>query len=302
MLPKISNNLYDVCHFVEQQIVGQENPILCDWWAKKNAFRHAFTLESILSQIETQQGRRLKILNMSGLSCGHQDFSILAYLAQHSIKVDYFAIEHPNSPYLRIPIFNTQVAKYGIETILCNLQDVTAATLREKVGAPDIVLFTEIAEHLEHADLLRSFRTIADILAKDGSLILTIPNLDSFDNRFQHLFGKEIDYWGDGLANLDQGLFGHIVYYNIPRLRRLLRDIGLEISTARTLNFPYPDPKLAGLRLMVEKTKLKTINAMISLGEKSWRFPRFMNSTKTLGELIYIEARRGRRERIPFAL
>jgi len=174
--------------------------------------------------------------------------------------------------------------------------------MRAAGGEPDVILFTEIAEHLEHADLLRSLETIAALLGNEAYLILTTPNFDRFEYRIQHLLGREVAYWGDGYANLRGGLFGHIVYYNIPRLRRLLNDAGLSLTAARTFNFPEPDPALSGFRKIAAGMKLQVLNSLIAMGERSWRFPRFMNATKTLGELLYIEARRGERVEIPFAL
>jgi hypothetical protein len=116
------------------------------------------------------------------------------------------------------------------------------------------------------------------------------------------LLGKKSSYWGDGTENMEKGLFGHIVYYNIPRLRRLLRDVGLEIRRSSTVNFPVVDAELRGARKRIEQMKLAMVDALIFVGEKTWHIPTLMNAMKTLGELIYLEIHKGSTEKVPFAL
>ncbi len=298
----IRKEIYEICYLVENQIVGQEDLALCDWWAKKNAFRHALTINSILDYLKSEKLQTVRIFNMSGLSCGHQDFSICHYLSMLNIPFDYSVLEHPNSPYLKNPVFQRKVDDLNINVIDGDLRDLRSTEIKGKVGEPDIILFTEIAEHLEHSILLHSLSVINELLADEGYLILTTPNLDCFQNRIKHLLGREIDYWGDGMVNLEQQLFGHIVYYNLPRLRRLLQDVGLTPFNLFTVNFPYVDPELKGISGTLQSLKIKLLDSIILSGERSWRLPTYMNATKTLGEQIYLEARKAPRQAIPFAL
>jgi len=302
-LSEISQVIYPVCYSVEEKIAGQQDKDLCDWWAKKNAFRHSLSLRSILTYLHGNPSiRKLKILNLSGLYPGHQDFSICHYL-KDKLPVEFFAVDHPNSPFLKNSFFVAEVEKLRIRTILRDVKQLMSQEIGEYLsGPPDIVLFTEIAEHLEHGTFLRSLQLIAEILPPHGLVLFSTPNADAMKYRIGHLMGRELGYWGDGATNMGKGLFGHVVYYNIPRLRRLLHDAGLKLQQEMTVNFPVVDPKFTGTKKRKEQLKLSVSNALIDVGDKFWRMPTLKYALKTVGDLIYLEIRKGSRERIPLAL
>jgi len=299
---EIATSLYETSYLVESQIVGQKDEAVCDWWARKNAFRHAFTAASLLQFAQTRAGQPISIFNLSGLSCGHQDFALCGFLRHLGIPFKYVALEHPSSPYLSMPIFKDQVALHGIQIIFADLRELRAEELVSQTGTPDVILFTEIAEHLEHSALLKAFQAMSTLLADDGRVVLTTPNMDYWRYRLRHLVGKPPSHWGEGLDNMGFGLFGHIVYYGIPRLRHLLADCGLRVTHARTFNFPCCTPGQSTLAGYRERIALGVTNALISTGEHMWRFTALMEATRTLGEVIYLEAGKGTRQEIPFAL
>ena len=297
----IFNTVYPICREVESQIVGQNNQQLCDYWGNKNALRATLTIEFIIEQYK-QTDKKLTILNLSGLSCGHQDFSISYYLKLNNVKADIFTLEHPETPYRKDTNFQNRIKNSNINVIYADLKHLDLDIFEELLGKIDIILFTEIAEHLEHSVLLNCIKTIKQLLSPQGKLLLTTPNLDRLKYRINHLVGQQIDYWGDGKSNLDSGLFGHIVYYNIPRLRRLLADNGLNISNCKTINYPFNNP-LDSTRNQLKSTFNRLISdTLIFIGERAWRLPSIHNSCKTLGELIYIEAVHGEIKSIPLKL
>jgi hypothetical protein len=299
----IAQEIYPICYYVEQEIVRHQDLELCRWWGAKDAFRHSLTLRSIVKYLNGTEARNgLKILNLSGLYPGHQDFSICHYL-KNRMPIEYYAVDHPNSPYLSTPAFVCKVSEFGIHTIYKDMKELTVQDIRDRMnGCPDIVLFTEIAEHLEHGTFLRCLQLIAEILPSHGLLLLSTPNADALKSRIDHLLGRRLDHWGDGTANMANGLFGHIVYYNIPRLRRLLRDVGLEIRKSSTVNFPVVGAESRGARKRVEQIKLAIVDGLIVIGETSWRIPTLMNAMKTMGNLVYLEVQKGTEEKVPFAL
>lgn len=299
---EIASLLYEASYLVESQIVGQKDEGVCTWWAKKNAFRHAFTAASLHQFAQTRAGRPITIFNLSGLSCGHQDFALCGFLRKLGIPFKYVALEHPSSPYLSMPVFKDQVELHGIQIIFADLRELRAEELVRQTGTPDVILFTEIAEHLEHSALLKAFQAMSTLLADDGFVVLTTPNMDYWRYRLRHLIGRPASHWGEGLDNMAFGLFGHIVYYGIPRLRHLLADCGLQVSKARTFNFPCCTPGQSALAGYRERIGIGVTNTLISAGEHLWRFPSLMEATRTLGEVIYLEARKGPRQEIPFAL
>jgi len=301
-LDRISSALVENCRVVEAEIVGQTDAVVADWWAKKNAFRHAFTAQSLLRAARAHSDRPLRILNLSGLSCGHQDFSICAYLRAQGLSFEWLAVEHPASPHLANSVFKDLVQRNAIQILLLDLGEAQAGPLRELAGEADVVLFTEIAEHLEHRQFLKSLDLVTSVLRPAGTLILTTPNVDQLRFRLRHLLALEVDHWGDGHANMEAGIFGHITYYGVPRLRRLLADCGLAIHSARTVDFPYPDPNAGTAARIRHALRLRLVRGAIAAGEAAWRWPAIQGTLKTLGELTVIEARLSVRRPVPFAL
>lgn len=301
-LDEIRRAIFPVCYEVEEKIGGEKDKELCHWYSKKNSLRHSLVLRSILSNSGGGGAMEpLKILNLSGMGFGHQDFSLCHYL-RDKLPIEYYAVEHPNSPFRNHEFFVRKVECLGVRTIFRDLKAVTATEIRDALGAPpDIILCTEIAEHLEHGTLLRCLQLISDLLPAHGLVLLSTPNADSMTYRIRHLVGRESSHWGDGTENMASGLFGHIVYYNIPHLGRLLRDVGLDIRQGASVNFAV-HPKLTGINKYMEQVKLALSDALIVVGEKSWRVPALMNAMKTLGELLYLEVRKGPVVKIPFAI
>lgn len=298
----IAEELYEACYLVESQIVGQKDEEVCAWWARKNAFRHTFTASSLLQLSQDSGGQPLTIANLSGLSCGHQDFTLCSFLRKQGIPYKYVALEHPNSPYLQMPVFKDQVARHGIQIFFADLRELRVEELLVQTGNPDVILFTEIAEHLDHSTLLKAFQVMHTLLADRGHIILTTPNMDNLRYRLRHLIARPASHWGEGLNNMEAGLFGHIVYYGIPRLRHLLGDCGLEVSQSSTFNFPCCTPGNSALARLGERVGLAFTNGLIQAGKHLWRFPAAINATSTLGEVIYLEAKKGPRKEIPLAL
>ncbi len=240
MTRQIARELYDICYRVEREIVGQGTK-MSRFWAKANSLRHAHTVKAILDYAVARELTELKILNASGLSSGHQDFSICNYLRKR-YNVDWIAFESPHGPYLASPIFNEMVNELFIN---CELSDLTDAKQLFGYGFYDVILFTEIAEHLDHPTLLRSLLGVRERLKEDGIIIVTTPNLAYLTNRIKLLLGNgDLHYWGDGTENLSQGLWGHIVYYDLNRLRRLLSDTGLSVVKSYSFNYGNLEPTL----------------------------------------------------------
>jgi methyltransferase family protein len=301
-LNEIREAIVPVCYEVEEKIGGEQDKELCNWYSQKNSFRHGLVIRSILSNFDVGGATEaLKILNLSGMGFGHQDFSICHYL-RNKLSLEYYAVEHPNSPFRNHEFFVRKVEALGVRAIFRDLKGVTAKEIRDSLGAvPDIILFTEIAEHLEHGTLLRCLQLVSDLLPTHGLALMSTPNANSITFRLRCLMGRESSHWGDGTENLAKGLFGHIVYYSIPHLGRLLRDVGLEIQRSTSVNFSV-HPKLTGRDKYLEQLKLALANALIVVGERAWRVPALMNAMKTLGELLYLEVRKGSVAKIPFAI
>jgi SAM-dependent methyltransferase len=224
--------LIDVCTDVETSIAGKIDESAAAW-ALADAMRHAHTLGALVDIADAHEGQ-LSILNASGLYHGHQDFSLATALARRGVPFTWTTQESEDSPYLKN---ETMVGYLDALSIEVNLVD-----YRRPVKMPDhqfdVILFTEIAEHLDHTALLNALRALRSTLVDGGTLILTTPNLVSLPNRLRLLFGHGGQpFFGDGLANLEAGLYGHIAAYDIGRLTRLLADVGFVTTDSYTFDW-----------------------------------------------------------------
>jgi len=238
-LREIAKSIYSVCYDVEIGIVGnkKEDAIA---WARTNSLRHAHTIAAILYYIETNGLSRVRILNASGLASGHQDLSIAGFLRKNiDISLEWVAIESPASPYHGGLIFQEHMRREGIEIKLMDFtKDFDRWDFQE--SKYDVIIFTEIAEHLDHTTLLHALSFIRGIMANNGILILTTPNLVHLANRVRFLFGiGSSGYFGDGITNLEAGLYGHVAQYDIGMIGRLLKDVGFKIDWWSTPTFGY---------------------------------------------------------------
>ena len=234
-LNTIASSLRETCFDVEKNITGLSEK-KASLWAKANSIRHAHTLRAIISHSLKNNKNEVNILNASGLHCGHQDFSIVEYLRNNAMKIEWTVFESPNNEYLENKFFQDYLDRLSINLELDDFSNSSELYGREN-EVFDIVLFTEIAEHLDHTTLLRALENIRRKLKRDGVLIVTTPNLVSLTNRIRIILGNgDGPYWGDGKLNCQKGLYGHVVVYDLTRLKRLLLDIGFRVEKGYTFN------------------------------------------------------------------
>lgn len=251
----IKKEIYSSCLLVEEKIVGHDYE-KAKQWATANAKRHSFVIREIVKLISCGNAPPLAILNASGLAGGHQDFSICKYFRGNGISLVWTALESPASPYLTNPTFKLQLEENEINLILVDFSLKPEINLSGKF---DVILFTEIAEHLEHGTLLNTLSNLRALLNDKGVIIITTPNMAYIGNRFRLLVGNgDIGYWGDGKANLNEGLWGHIVYYDISRLQRLLKDIGYNTIYENSFNYTF-SMKPMGIKLILLEILTKII-------------------------------------------
>jgi len=281
---EISEKIRDVCYDVDKNITGLSDEDARPW-AQANSIRHAYTISAILEYHQSVKKDRINILNASGISCGHQDFSIADYLQKSGIKYDWKVYESPGSRFLGDKNFKNYLKELDIDLEISDFARMEPDKLYgENNKEYDVVLFTEIAEHLDHSTLLNSLTAINRKLKDDGLIILTTPNLVSLPNRIRILFGNgTLTYDGDGTRNLEKGIYGHIVYYDQQRLRRLLNDTGFTIDKAFTFN--YGEGRAKGGR-----------RAAIAFNDFLTYFFKNMRST------IFISARKSKPVKIPLVL
>ncbi|MEW5801279.1 MAG: methyltransferase domain-containing protein [bacterium] len=238
-LKKVSNSIQQTCFDVDRYITGQPEAD-AEFWSKANSIRHAYTILEIVRYAKKKDKNFLKILNASGLSCGHQDFSIATFLReQTAIRFKWIAYESPHSEYLSNDRFKSYISDLQINLRLSDWNQ--SPGLYGEDSDFDVVIFTEIVEHLDHSTLLKCLMAIRERMRDDGILVITTPNSVSLINRIKILLANGDDlYWGDGRQNYERGLYGHIAAFDLRRMERLLEDTGYRSCEAFTFTYkPY---------------------------------------------------------------
>lgn len=231
----IADAIYDTCYRVDRDISGWPEKNATQY-AIANSVRHAHTIKAIMDYATQCEKKSLRILNASGLSCGHGDFSIVKFLKEQAgVNIQWTVFESPNNRFLENEIFRNYIKTLEIDLELSDFSQAKHLFGNER-EAFDIVLFAEIAEHLDYSVFLKALATIRDRLKNDGMLILTTPNLLDVSKRIKFVLGHTNFYEGDGRENMEHGVFGHVILYDINRLRRILPDAGFNIVKSYSFN------------------------------------------------------------------
>jgi len=97
----------------------------------------------------------------------------------------------------------------------------------------DVVVAAEVIEHVYDTDLF--LREIRRVLADDGLLVMSIPNIACLSNRIGMLFGKYPRY-----AEYKAGGAGHIRVYTAKVIRDQLIENGFNVVHYVGCNLPLP--------------------------------------------------------------
>jgi len=86
----------------------------------------------------------------------------------------------------------------------------------------DVILFEHVLEHL--SDPWSILSNAKNYLAKDGSIIIALPNISNADTRFNMLFGK-FDYEEIGVMDKT-----HLRFFNQKTAREMISGAGLKVD------------------------------------------------------------------------
>ncbi|MFH1211581.1 MAG: methyltransferase domain-containing protein [Candidatus Woesearchaeota archaeon] len=230
-IKEIAKEIEPICYFCDTKIY-KASPRISKPWAVINSCRHARNIQSIIDYAARRKTKKLRVLNASGLGCGHQDFSILSYLKKRDYAVEWVVYDSPNSEYLRNKHMKDYIKKLDIQLVETDFSK-AGSIFGERANEFDIVLFGEIAEHLDHSVFLKTLLEIKHKVKPGGIVIVTTPNQISLLNRVRFLFGRTNSfYFDDGVKHMAAGIYGHITLFDLNRLTRLLKDAGFKINKA----------------------------------------------------------------------
>lgn len=120
--------------------------------------------------------------------------------------------------------WNRRNAKRGIKIYPYDL-DVDELPFKDEQF--DIIVFTEILEHLRN-NHCNALKKLGRVLKKNGSLLLSTPNIGKTDNIKQIIKGEAITLPVDDSFYKTGGASSHFHEYTIKELKELLKRAGFE--------------------------------------------------------------------------
>jgi len=185
----------------------------------------------IIDLIPNTSGKLLDI----GLGSGRYLFSI-AQVKNYEL----YSVEHPKmNELLSKQYFQDVLAKYKI-----NLKrvDITKEKLPYPDNEFDVIMFNNVIEHMQPADVFPVLKEINRVLKKQGILILETPNLFSLIHRVKAVFGIDFGYDLEEENMKNRGYPSHIKEYSANELKTLLKNTGFAPEKTIMSHMQYGKP------------------------------------------------------------
>jgi hypothetical protein len=214
------NKFFPICLECERRVkIGNECEEYNVLTSESNSLR--FSIYQILIEgikIYCKLNNNIKLLNLGGLQLGHQDLCLKSV----NKDIEWYANEHPNvRRYYNNAYLKTKLKKLNIKVFFSDLGSKKSII---PFNCFDIILFTEIIEHLPINSLGTSIEHICNFIKRKGFLVISTPNLVSFEHRLLFLIGMDKMYWGNRKQDINNGFFGHVNYWHYKSLEKLFND------------------------------------------------------------------------------
>jgi len=145
-------------------------------------------------------------------------YGVLAVLLKRYYQCSVTVTEHPSRGYLQSPDFMHFMSGEGIRIVEHDLNH--PMPFGDEMF--DMVLYCDVMEHLPPELVTNNFSTIRRILKKDGSLILSTPNLARLPNRLRFFFGRRIN--PPPVPEKVGETYDHIREYTLDEVQAFLRN------------------------------------------------------------------------------
>jgi SAM-dependent methyltransferase len=221
---------------MDRQLHGAPPPADRALWNISGVPRVRRQVERIVGYARHERLAAVRVLNLSGLNEGKPDPVLFDLVAERlgGTKLSWGVVDHPLSETFGNPIIRGWLAARGMD---CIAQDFRELSFDVPDAQADIVLCTEIIEHLDYSVAIRLLRCCRRALRPGGLLIVSTPNALFLRNRIMVLLGAwDFLHHMDTPEDADRGMLGHIMYYDGARLTRLLGGLGFSAMTAETFN------------------------------------------------------------------
>lgn len=200
------------------------------------ARRVAYICGLVDQHIQTSQRAKQRLLD---IGIGYTYVTTAVALTLAPARLDLYAVEHPGRRYVALPAFKEQLSATGVKLALV---DITSQSLPYADASFEVVVLSEVVEHLPPSRLPFVLSEAARVTQPSGLLICSSPNLVSLLRRLVFLSGKSVF---DPALPIDYApnTFGHIRLYTVEELRDLMQRCGFRLKTVC-----YTDDQLVYVR------------------------------------------------------
>jgi hypothetical protein len=194
---------------------------------------------------------KCRVLNLSGVNAGQCDLVMVTLLK----SVMYEPLEWISyDSELNIHLQNKWlINKFDDNGIQLRFADFGLENYFQDSIKYDIVLLTEVIEHLDYSDALRLIHKSIEKLNSNGIILLSIPNPQYLLDRFKFFIG--MDPWFDTniKSHLDNKYYGHVNIYTETRITNILHSLGFSDFKIFSINhwrYSFSD---APIKFLVQK-------------------------------------------------
>lgn len=232
-------------------------------WNKCHGPRNYQVLRVIQDHIAKTGLRHLNVVNMSGMNEGKPDpvlFDLLCRSFDRE-RVSWHVVDHPQSLTFTDPHIRRWVEERGI---VCIPRDHRQEHAAPAAPPADVVLCTEIIEHLDYSDTLKLLQTCRDALKPGGVLVVTTPNAMFLGYRVLFALGRwDFLHFHDEPSHVAHGLVGHTMYYDSLRLSRLLSALKFKNVQASTFNAGHGPGEYRSWMRRLAAIGLRTLSTLV---------------------------------------
>ena len=224
---------------------------------KKN-WKHFFDVVGLMPK----STKKLKVLDV-GIGSG-----LLSCSLHKMYGYDIYATELPGILKLKKnhKVFNNILKE---NDVILKAVDVTKDKLPFDNGFFDVVIFTEIMEHIPQGYYSGIFGEIHRVLTKEGVLVVSTPNFLSLVKRVKFLLGLSPEFDLNSEPKFNGGTFMHLREYTKEELVTILKSNKFKIEKVKMSNLFYGIKSLDYLQEIVSLFSDNMKNIIIVKAKKA---------------------------------